>query len=81
MKNNLIGERVKSARKNGHPSMTQKELSIKLQLFGFVIDRGGIAKIEAGLRRVTDMELVIISRALNVSTSWLLGETKSDNYK
>lgn len=55
--------------------MTQADLAAKLQLDHWDIDRAGVAKIEIGIREVRDIELVKLAKALNVSTSWLLGET------
>ncbi|HMN14724.1 MAG TPA: helix-turn-helix transcriptional regulator [Bellilinea sp.] len=73
---NIIGQRVKSARARFTPRMTQQQLAARLQLDNWDIDRSGIAKIEMGLRRVTDIELVRLAAALEVSAAWLLGETE-----
>lgn len=72
---NIIGKRVKLARNQIKPRMTQADLAAKLQLDQWDIDRAGVAKIEIGIREVRDIELVKLAKALNVSTSWLLGET------
>jgi hypothetical protein len=69
---NLIGERVKKARGDAKPPLTQDELSKKLFKLGVSIDRAGIAKIETGIRGVLDFELVALSKALGVSVNWLL---------
>ena len=74
MRNNKVGERVKQARRNRIPKMTQSELAIKLELYGWPIGRSGIAKIEMGLRQVNDLELIKLAKALSVSCSWLLCE-------
>jgi hypothetical protein len=37
------------------------------------IDRPGIAKIESGLRFVSDFEVKAIGQALRVKVAWLLG--------
>jgi HTH-type transcriptional regulator, cell division transcriptional repressor len=70
---NLVGERVKEARGNAQPALTQEELSKKLAKLGISIDRAGIAKIETGIRGVLDFELVALARALDVKVPWLLG--------
>ncbi|MEO5803024.1 MAG: helix-turn-helix transcriptional regulator [Verrucomicrobiota bacterium] len=70
---NLIGERVKKARADAKPPLTQDELSKKLSKLGASIDRAGIAKIETGIRGVLDYELVAIAKALGVKVTWLLG--------
>ena len=70
---NVVGERVKSARVEAQPRLTQKGLSTRLAKLGVTIDRAGIAKIEAGVRGVLDYEVVALARALGVKVSWLLG--------
>ena len=72
MRNNAIGRRVKQARLTRKPRMTQVELAAKLQLQGCDISRSGVAKIELGMRQVTDLELLKISAVLEVSPQWLL---------
>ena len=52
--------------------MTQADLSGSLELNGFKIDRAGVAKIEGGLRQVSDVELVLIAQALEVPPADLL---------
>jgi hypothetical protein len=70
---NLIGGRVKEARSNAQPALTQQELSRKLAKLGVSIDRAGVAKIEAGIRGVLDFELVALAKALGVKVTWLVG--------
>ncbi len=69
---NISGERIRLARVT--QCMTQANLAAKMQVNGVVIEREAISKIESGLRFVTDYELLIFSRVLNVSILWLLGE-------
>ena len=71
---NIIGQQVKLARYRFKPRMTQEDLAVRLQLGGWNISRSGVAKIEIGLRQVTDIEVVKLAGALNVSAAWLLGE-------
>jgi transcriptional regulator with XRE-family HTH domain len=71
---NIIGPRVKEARSLSEKKTTQADLAARLQLTGWEIDRVGIAKIETGLRQVTDIEVRKLAKALNVSASWLLGD-------
>jgi transcriptional regulator with XRE-family HTH domain len=72
---NIVGKRVKLARSQFRPRMTQTDLAARLQLDHWGIDRAGVGKIEIGIRQVTDIELVKLAKVLNVSASWLLGET------
>jgi transcriptional regulator with XRE-family HTH domain len=73
VRQNLVGERVKEARANSQPPLTQEGLSERLFKLGVSIDRAGIAKIETGIRGVLDFELVALAKALNVKVLWLLG--------
>ena len=69
---NTVGPRVQLARRRLDPRMTRA--SLRLQLDGWDISRSGVAKIEVGLRQVTDIEVVSLAKTLNVSAAWLLGE-------
>lgn len=69
---NIVGPKVKKARRNLNPPLTQEGLATKLQLLGWNIQRTGVAKIEIGIRQITDIELVIMSKALGVTVQWLL---------
>ena len=53
---------------------TQDELAAGLQLLGWDLARGTLAKIEAGLRRVNDAELVLLAHALSVEPGKLLAK-------
>lgn len=73
VRQNLVGERVKEARTEAQPLVTQEELSKRLAKQGVSIDRAGIAKIEMGIRGVLDYEVVALAKALDVKACWLLG--------
>lgn len=73
VRQNLVGERVKEARTEAQPPVTQEELSKRLAKQGVSIDRAGIAKIEIGIRGVLDYELVTLAKVLDVKVRWLLG--------
>jgi len=74
MQRNVVGPRVRQARKLATPSVSQIDLSARLQILGFKIDQPGVSKIEQGRRPVLDLEVVALSKALKVSSAWLLGE-------
>jgi len=74
-KRNIIGERVKLARKQAVPKITQRHLAEQLQLQGLQIERATISKIETGYRDVTDVEVAAIAKALHATISWLFGES------
>ena len=69
---NIVGRRVKEARRFHSPSLTQDQLSGKLAIEGVQLDRVAIAKIESGIRSVFDFEIRGLSKALNVEPRWLL---------
>jgi transcriptional regulator with XRE-family HTH domain len=73
MGRNIIGDKVRLARKEAKPPITQADLAARLQIKGLRIDRATISKIETGYREVTDVEAAAISEALGVSISWLFG--------
>lgn len=69
---NIIGKRVREARYNTKPKVTQLELIARLAVRGIYMEGTSISKIESFNRPVTDIELVALSDALNVSILWLL---------
>ena len=62
---NITGKNIQSIRRN--KNLTQEDLAIRLQIHGLGHTRSTIAKIENGLRRVTDIELQVMAKALDVS--------------
>lgn len=69
-RNNICGTRVAYFRKRSNKS--QRELAEALQLMGLDVDKNAIQRIEAGKRFVTDIELVYLSKVLNVTYEALL---------
>ncbi len=63
-KANIVGTQIRAIRKE--KNLTQEQLAAKCNLEGFDISRGTLAKIEAGVRQVIDIEIVLISKALNI---------------
>ena len=70
---NIVGPRIREARKAYQGGLTQDLLSGRLAALNVSIDRAGIAKIELGIRHVYDFELAALARALKVDVKWLLG--------
>ena len=70
---NIIGERVKEARQQFNPPLTQDQLSGRLAKEGFQMDRVVLAKIEVGLRCAFDYEVKALALVLQVEAGWLLG--------
>ncbi|MFA5375541.1 MAG: helix-turn-helix domain-containing protein [Dehalococcoidia bacterium] len=77
MKRNVIGARVRQARKMASPQISQIDLVARLQVLGLKIEQAAISKIENGKRPVLDTEVALIAKALDVSVAWLLGESKT----
>jgi len=77
---NLVGPRVREARKSYPGGLTQDQLSGKLAALKVSLDRAGIAKVELGMRHVFDFELVPLARALKVDVRWLLGVETTDGH-
>ena len=57
--------------------LTQEALATALQVQGWDISRGTLAKIESGIRCVTDMEVVVMAKVLGCTPNDLL----SRNFK
>lgn len=57
--------------------LSQGQLSQCLEHADIAVCRTMVSKIESGERYVTDYELVALAKCLDVSTAWLLGETKA----
>ena len=64
-KTNIVGTMVKYFRKQKR--LSQRELSIKLELNGVYVCRGSISRIEDGSRTVTDIELYALAKVFGVS--------------
>ncbi len=69
---NIVGRRVKIARKKSKKPITQQDLSARLGVMGVNIDRVSISKIESSNRYVADFEVLALANALEVSVQWLL---------
>jgi transcriptional regulator with XRE-family HTH domain len=77
VKKNIIGSRIKQARKTADPPITQLELVARLQALGISIDQSGLSKIESGQRPITDIEIDALSKVLKVSVAWLFNEKQN----
>ena len=74
--NNLCGRRIAAIRKE--KKLSQRKLAIKMQLLGFDVDHYFIRRVENGERFVTDIDLVLFSRTLNMPITDLLREEDID---
>lgn len=71
-KKSLCGDRIRIERLKKR--MTQMELAAKIQLQGITLERDSISRIEIGTRFVTDYELKLFAKVLNVTVDDLLEE-------
>ena len=75
-KKNISGDRIHQARTAMR--LSQSDLAARMQINGVFIEREAISKIETGDRFVTDYELMIFAKVLNVSVHWLIAQGKTD---
>lgn len=61
---NLIGPKIRSLREE--KGLTQEQLAAQCHLAGWGLSRGTLAKIEAQVRQLTDIEVDLMARVLNV---------------
>lgn len=66
---NVIGPKVRQIRES--QGMTQETLAARCNVLNWTISRGTLAKIESQVRRVTDEEVALLARALNVDIEQL----------
>ena len=74
MPTNVTGRQI--AKLRTAKGLSQDSLAGKCQRAGWDISRGTLAKIEAGIRCVSDSELLLLSQALGVSVSDLFPKGK-----
>lgn len=72
-KKNISGDRIREARVIQR--LSQSDLAARLQIEGVTLERDSISRIEVGTRFVSDYELKIFAKVLNVNIEWLLDET------
>lgn len=67
---NLAGSRVRKLRVAS--SLTQEQLAARCQTIGWDVTRSTLAKIEAGVRRLSDAEVVVLAKCLKVGIAELI---------
>ena len=73
-KRNIIGARVREARLQLKPAVSQDDLAGRMAGRGIQVDRTAISRIELGERYVMDYEAAALSRCLGVTVGWLFDE-------
>lgn len=71
-RNNICGEKIKRYRLAYPGAPSQRAFADMLQIGGLDIDKNAVQRIECGKRFVTDIELSVIARVLDVSCDELL---------
>jgi transcriptional regulator with XRE-family HTH domain len=61
---NVVGVQVRKLRYQRE--LTQEAFAAKCNVLGWDISRGALAKIESGVRCVTDAELFVLAKALKI---------------
>ncbi len=69
-KNNITGEKIMQIRKE--KKLSQRKLAAKMQLLGYDVDHYFIRRVENGERFVTDIDLIIFARTLEVDIAELI---------
>ena len=69
-KRNIVGPQVRLLRSAA--KLTQDHLAARCALSGFDIGRASVSHIETGLRGVSDLEMVLLAKALRVPVSSLV---------
>lgn len=69
-RNNICGKNIATNR--SFMKISQRELADRIQLAGLEMDKNAIQRIESGQRFVTDIELKVFSKVLDISLEELL---------
>lgn len=73
-RNNICGQKIKEIREKMPTKTSQKKLADLLQIAGLNLDKNAVQRIESGQRFVTDIELKVIAKVLEVDYKELLDE-------
>ncbi len=71
---NIIGRRVRQARFQLKPEVTQEDLAGRMAVRGVSLDRTAISRIELQERYVMDFEAKALAKCLGVTVAWLYSE-------
>lgn len=74
---NLIGPNIREVRKS--MNLSQKDLVARCNLLGWKMSRGTLAKIESQTRKISDHEVLCLSKALKVEVGVLFNSTLLSN--
>lgn len=74
MPTNITGRQI--AKLRNEKGLSQDQLAVKCQRMGWDVSRNIVAKIESGIRCVSDQEILLVSQALGVPVSDLFPKGK-----
>lgn len=73
--NNVCGKWIRYVRMGyydkSHPELSQDDLVARLQTMGCSISRPSLSRIENGIRKLSDVEVLFFSKALKVPVRFL----------
>ena len=64
-KNNICGSAIAARRRE--MGISQRALADRLQIIGLDVDKNAVQRMESGQRFITDIELVYLAQALELS--------------
>ena len=73
---NLISKRLIALRKEHY--LSQRDLSSKLQLAGYDMDKNVITRIETNKRYVTDIEIRALAHIFGVTCDYLIDDENTE---
>lgn len=71
---NMVGKNIERLRKER--GIKQKDFIAKIQTMGYDMNPTSYSKLEGQFRSVTDKEIYVISKILNISMESLFGENE-----
>lgn len=73
---NIIGHRIRKARLQAKPPITQEDLAGKMAAHGIVLDRSAVSRIENRSRYLMDYEVAALAKCLKISIGWFYEKTE-----
>ena len=74
-KNNICGTAIATRRRE--MGISQRELADRLQIIGLDVDKNAVQRMESGQRFITDIELVHLAQALELSIQELFAPVRN----
>ena len=75
-KNNICGSAIAARRRE--MGISQRALADRLQIIGLDVDKNAVQRMESGQRFITDIEIIHLARALDLSIPELFVLAQSD---